>query len=79
MDELGSLLEIINRAGVLGLLIGGAVALWKRVIVLGWVYEQCVAENQSNRQLLSANAARVEAKLERLEDEERARRSRERP
>lgn len=79
VDEFNLVIEAANKLGVIALLLLGGIGLHRRWIVLGWTYEQCSSRVSALDQLLSANAARVESKLERLEESERSRNSRERP
>lgn len=69
MDVLQQVFEFIDKAGTIGLAIGVAYGLWKRHIVLGWVYGECEMRLQNLDVLLNAHAAKMEAKIERLEAE----------
>jgi hypothetical protein len=46
-----------------------AYGVWKKHIVVGWTYIDCETEKKELRTLLNDNAAKTEAKVERLEQE----------
>jgi hypothetical protein len=46
-----------------------AYGFWKKHIVIGWTYINCETEKNELRTLLNNNAAKTEAKVERLEQE----------
>ena len=62
---------ISGQGGVIFLFVVFIVALTRKWIVLGWVYDLCAQDNTVCRKDLSDRAAKMEAKLERRDDEGR--------
>lgn len=67
MVDLQTILDILDKGGTFALIVLIAFGLHKRYWVPGWVHEAVVQRNITLETLLSNNAARVEAKLERYE------------
>lgn len=61
------ILQLLRDAGLIGGFVLLGWALINRKIVLGWVFEACVNEKEELRKLLNAHAAKIEAKIDRLE------------
>jgi hypothetical protein len=62
-------LELIKTGGSTAIFIFIAYGLWKKHIVIGWIYDKCEAENKELRALLNTHATRTEARVDMLEQE----------
>ena len=67
--DVAAIIDVLDKGGTLALIVLIAFGLHKRAWVPGWVHQGVVERNVTLEALLSANAARVEAKLERLEQD----------
>ena len=67
MADFTPIIDILDKAGTLGLILLIAFGLHKKAWVPGWVHQGVVDRNKTLEDLLSANAARVEAKLDTYE------------
>lgn len=67
MDDFSEILNIADKIGVVagGILLG--VALHRKLLVLGWVYQECQDRLTTCGTIAEGYATKVEAKLERLE------------
>lgn len=64
--------QVLAAADKLGVIVGMlivAYALWKKHLVIGWVYDQTATENKELKALLNAHASKTEARVESLEQE----------
>jgi hypothetical protein len=61
-----------SDVGVIVLGVAAGIALYKKKLVLGWLYEECVKDHQTCRGELERRVAHSEAELERLRSERRA-------
>lgn len=72
MDDINvfsQLVSLIRDGGAIAALLAVIVAIWKRILVPGWIYDGCARENERLNAVGTARADKLEAKLERLEQE----------
>lgn len=65
--DVAAIIDVLDKGGTLALIVLIAFGLHKRAWVPGWVHQGVVDRNKTLEDLLSANAARVEAKLDTYE------------
>jgi hypothetical protein len=61
--------QVVDNIGTIFLMVAIGYGLWKRHLVIGWVFEACHTENVELRNLLNAHAAKTEQRVASLEQE----------
>lgn len=69
MENTGQILDIIDKGGSAAIVIFVAIGLWKKEIVLGWVYRDLEKQCEELRTLLATHAERTEKRVDMLEQE----------
>lgn len=63
------ILEFVNTGGSVAIVIIVSIGLWRKELILGWVYRDLEIQCQELRTLLNAHATRTEARIDMLEKE----------
>jgi hypothetical protein len=61
------ILDVIDKGGSVAIIIIVATGLWKKELVLGWVYRDLETQCAELRTLLASHASRTEARVDMLE------------
>lgn len=64
MEETASIIDWLKEAGLVGLLVGFIVALYRQHIVWGWQYRELREENAKLRELLTRNTVIMSKSVE---------------
>jgi hypothetical protein len=70
--EFATYLDIADKLGVLVLGTAFIVALYRKMLVFGWLYAECEKNLALCREEFNARAAKLEAELEHLRQERRS-------
>lgn len=69
VDLFQQLSKIFQEGGTITALVAVVVAIWKKILVPGWIYDACSQRNAELEAIANSRADKLETKLDRIEQE----------